>query len=148
MVVSVDWKRFKLYRDCIRSLLVGSGDLWVSGDFFYVNTPDRMITDPVVFRALSCRDTLLSNLQSLHWWECKEIRLVNAPLFLGPKLVTFSIRLLDYGSDTSAVASILTALRTKSPGLEALEVCGKTQNLQISNALLDLLYGLSQHHLH
>ncbi|KIM86622.1 hypothetical protein PILCRDRAFT_309704 [Piloderma croceum F 1598] len=88
IVVSADLKRFKFYGDRVRDLF----------DMLYFNTPDETRIDPAVFRALSRRDTLLPNLRRFRWWECKEARLMNARFFLGPKLESFAIRLLDYGS--------------------------------------------------
>ncbi|KIM86633.1 hypothetical protein PILCRDRAFT_310265 [Piloderma croceum F 1598] len=106
----------------------------------------RPEVDPEIFRAIRlCQVTgpFLPNLLKLGITENQHDGLENVQLFIGTKLIAFFLQFSAINCDESTGAAVLTALKSKSPLLEELEIsAGPQTSLTLSFALSDLLCGL------
>jgi hypothetical protein len=137
-----DFERVQSYACRIKYLNLEQ-DFEVHRTRLFLQRPE---VDPEVLRAIGhCLVThpLLPNLLKLRITENRHDSLENVHLFIGRKLITFFLQFSAISCDESAGATILTALKTKSPSLEELEInAGPQTSPVLSFALSDLLCGL------
>jgi hypothetical protein len=106
----------------------------------------RPEVDPEIFRAIrlgQVASPFLPNLLKLRITENQHDGLENVQLFIGTKLIAFFLQFSAINCDESTGAAVLTALKSKSPLLEELEIsAGPQTSPTLSFALSDLLCGL------
>lgn len=136
-----DFERVVPYACCIKFLnLELDGDNGVHRTRLSLHRPE---IDPGILRAIGifhAASPFLPNLLKLRITENQHDGLENVHLFIGTKLIAFFLQFSAISCDESTGGAILTALKSKSPSLEELEIsAGPQTSPTLSFALSDLL---------